>query len=469
MSDTRPAFDYFAIVAGMRTGSNLLEERLNEHPGLTSLGELFNPHFVGGPKRQEALGITRAERNTDPIRMISAVANMPDVLAGFRLFDGHDGRVLDHIVKDPRCAKILLTRNPLDSFVSLKIARETKQWWLGNVASKKSARVAFDGDEFRAFLDDHDAFQAMIHRSLQTAGQTAFRLGYNDLADTDVLDGLVRYLGLEPVLWKARPKAKVQNPGPVQDKLTNPQALAPALTGMDRFDPDHIPDFEPARGAGARGILVAEKAGLAYLPVGSFAVKTVEDWLVAANGGAALTSGMTQRELKAWFRNTPNHRAFAVIAHPVDRAFAVYSARVLGQDSPLTAILHKDFDLPDGLSPTSDIADLRAGFASFLAYVKATLSGQTGHRIDADWASQTAILEGVAPLRVPDMVIRADALAEGLATVAASAKIVAPDAPPISPDPRLEVICDDRIEATCRAAYRRDYAFLGFSDWREKA
>jgi len=463
MTNTPGSFDYFVIVAGMRTGSNLLEERLNEHPRIKGLGELFNPHFVGRPKQDAALGISRAARNADPMSMLAAVADHPDHLAGFRLFDGHDGRVLDHVLSDPRCGRILLTRDPLDSYVSLKIARQTQQWWLGNVASKKSAKVAFDADEFNAFLQESHAFQALIRQGLQRSGQTAFALGYSDLADTDILDGLVRFLGLESVEWRTRPKARKQNPGPIEDKLTNPEALGPALARLDPFDLGRLPDLEPGRGAGAPGVLVAETARLAFMPVGGIALAPVEDWLTRVNGGAPPRRGMTQKELKAWFRQTPGHRCFAVIEHPVPRAFAVVRRKLLGEggvrDETLAAILEQDFDLPPALSPQADRDARRAALLSFLAYVKATLGGQTGHRIGPEWASQTAILEGIAPMRMPDFIIRSDELARGLS-------ILQDTDPPTQQAPAgLAEIYDAKIEAAARAAYRRDYAFLGFGDW----
>ena len=51
-------FEYFALFAEMRTGSNFLEESLNGIPGLTCHGELFNPHFIGHANTSELFGIT---------------------------------------------------------------------------------------------------------------------------------------------------------------------------------------------------------------------------------------------------------------------------------------------------------------------------------------------------------------------------------------------------------------------------
>ena len=46
-------------------------------------------------------------------------------MPGFRLFHDHDRRIWDHVLADTACAKIVLTRNPLDSYVSRKIAAAT--------------------------------------------------------------------------------------------------------------------------------------------------------------------------------------------------------------------------------------------------------------------------------------------------------------------------------------------------------
>ena len=117
------SFDYFVVFAEMRTGSNFLEANLNAFDGLTCHGEAFNPHFIGYPNKNEILGVTQAMREADPARLLQQIKAEPGVLGGFRYFHDHDPRVLDRMLVDPRCAKIILTRNPLDSYVSWKIAR----------------------------------------------------------------------------------------------------------------------------------------------------------------------------------------------------------------------------------------------------------------------------------------------------------------------------------------------------------
>ncbi|MGE4326622.1 MAG: nodulation protein NodH, partial [Pseudodonghicola sp.] len=142
------AFDYFVIFAEMRTGSNFLEVNLNALDDVACHGEAFNPHFIGYPNRDAILDVTQAQRDADPDRLLAAVRSTPGALGGFRYFHDHDPRVLDTLLDDPRCAKIVLTRNPLDSYVSWKIAQATGQWKLTDVKRRKEALAHFEAEEF---------------------------------------------------------------------------------------------------------------------------------------------------------------------------------------------------------------------------------------------------------------------------------------------------------------------------------
>ncbi len=110
-------YDYFVIFAEMRTGSNFLEENVNSYPGLTCWGEAFNPAFIGKSKQKEMLGVSLIMREADPTLLLHKMRDATKGLAGFRFFHDHDPRILAHVLKDSKCAKIILTRNPLDSYV----------------------------------------------------------------------------------------------------------------------------------------------------------------------------------------------------------------------------------------------------------------------------------------------------------------------------------------------------------------
>ena len=123
-------FDGFVLLAEMRTGSNFLEESLNLFDGLTCHGEAFNPGFVGHHDRQELFGMDRVARDADPLELMRRIFERSEGIGGFRLFHDHAPEVLEAVLTNPRIAKLHLTRNPVDTYVSLKIANTTGQWRL---------------------------------------------------------------------------------------------------------------------------------------------------------------------------------------------------------------------------------------------------------------------------------------------------------------------------------------------------
>ena len=201
-------FDYFIVLAEMRTGSNFLEANLNMLEGVTCHGEAFNPSFIGHPKAENLLGIDQAAREEDPQALLDKI-KASDAMAGFRFFHNHDPRGLQSCLDDPRCAKIILTRNPVDSFVSWKIAQATGQWKLTNATHSKSLAIDFDQTEFEDHLEALLAFQAQLQHALQTTGQTAFYIGYDDLRDVEVVNGLAAFLGVEARLSNINKKLKL--------------------------------------------------------------------------------------------------------------------------------------------------------------------------------------------------------------------------------------------------------------------
>ncbi|MCC5983922.1 MAG: nodulation protein NodH [Rhodobacteraceae bacterium] len=478
MSTTDRRFDLFVVLAEMRTGSNLLEEQLNRLDGVHCAGELFNPRFIGHPKTETVLGHDLGSRERDPMGLVAALRAQPG-LNGFRYFHDHDPRVIDPLLADPRCAKIVLTRNPLDSYISRKIAAVTNQWKLGDVKRKRAARVAFDALEFETHVATLQAFQLRVLRALQVSGQTAFHIGYDDLGAVEVLNGLAAWLGVSARLAEVSGKLKPQNPEPPEAKLTNPEALAPGLARLDRFDLSRTPDFEPRRGPRLGTWRRAARAPVLFMPVPGGRDRPVLDWLAALDGGARadLPAPLDPRGLRDWLEAHPRRCCFAVIRHPLERAHDVFAHEVLtGRRSGVRAYLQRVHGLslppPEAAAQGLDAARHRAAFLAFLAFVRANLAGQTGLPVQPPWASQSRFVQGFSAQCVPDRVVRADALPEALARIAADlGDALCGAAPPFRPAVArgplaLADICDATVQAAGRAAYAADYRLLGFGDWR---
>jgi hypothetical protein len=472
-------FDCFVVFAEMRTGSNFLEANLNALDGVTCHGEAFNPHFIGYPNKDTLCGVTLAQRVADPARLLTAIRGQTGQMAGFRFFNDHDPRVLDLILPDPRVAKIILTRNPIESYVSRKIAAATGQWKLTNVQHAKTGTVRFNASEFEDHLDRLQAFQVRLMNALQRSGQTAFYVDYEDLHDLEVANGLAAFLGVPARLTGLDKKLKKQNPEPLDDKVLNFAEMESALARLDRFNLTRTPNFEPRRGPAIPTFVAAPDSPLLYLPIKGGPDVAVRGWLSALDGGKAPVEGFVQKTLRAWKSARPGHRSFAVLRHPLARAHAAFCDKILatGPDTypEIRDNLRRTFHLPvpeEAVGPDWSDSDHRSAFLVFLAFLRANLSAQTAIRVDPFWASQQAVLQGMAGFSLPDMILREDSLAAGMAALAH--QIGRDDAPAPSPntDPhaaRLVAIYGPAIESAARDACARDYAAFGFGDWHAPA
>ena len=465
-------FDYFVVLAEMRTGSNLLEAYLNSFDGLSCEGEVFNPAFVAYPKIDALYGVTRAARDADPLALLALIADQPG-LNGFRYFHDHDPRVFDRFMADPRCAKIVLTRNPLESYVSLKIARETQQWRLGDVKNKRAAQVVFDSVEFAEHVAELQGFQTRVQRVLQTTGQTAFYIGYEDIKDLDIINGLAGWLGLTERIEQAPRKMKRQNPEPLDEKLLNPEAVSDGIARLDRFNLSRTPNFEPRQSPPIGAFRACARTPLVHAPIPGGNDRAIHAWMAQIDGvdPDALRRDFTPRGWRDWQAAHPQRVAFIVLRHPLDRAHETFVRQiVLGKRVNVRAFIERvhGVSLPRNAAEARGWADAehRAGFLGYLHFVQANLAGQTALPTRAIWASQSRLIEAIVTQCPPHRLIRAERLAEDLPALG---RELGQELPEFADGPSdlpldLAAIHDPALDTACRTAYAEDYLRLGFGD-----
>ena len=468
-------FDYFVIFAEMRTGSNFLEASVNEFPGLTCYGEAYNPYFIGRENQEEFLGITMDQRETEPLALLDRMREKTEGLAGFRFFNNHDPRMLAHCLNDPRCAKIILTRNPVDSYISRRIAHATGIWRLGDLKGAKTAKVKFDPRRFKEILEEQQQFQLHLMHGLQTTGQTAFYVEYEDLRDIEVLNGLAAFLEEDHRLEQLSKKNKVQNPAGLEEKVENYDGMKKALSEIDRFDLGRTPNFEPRRSPGVPTYVAAARAPLLYQPLEAGPSTRVFDWLAALDGVGMddLQHGFTQKTLRQWKRQHRGHRSFTVLRHPVRRLHTALVDHFLG-NGPATFFeiretLRKRYKipLPEGRDAAGDDytgETHKQAMIGFAKFVYGNLNGQTSVRVDSSWASQAELIKGMAQVSLPDMVLREERLGEDFSHLAAQVGVASPDSAEEddSGPVKLLDVYDDEIEAAVKHAYQKDYMMFGF-------
>ena len=459
-----PKFDLFVILAEMRTGSNLLEETLNQVAGVICHGEAFNPVHIRGPKYADILGVTKAERDADPMSLLARLRAEPG-LNGFRFFHDHDPRILAEVLADPGCAKIVLTRNPVESYVSLMIARKTGRWRMADSRRFKAPRPSFVAEEFAEYLNTRQSFQLRVLNALQHSGQTAFYLDYEDAQSVEVINGLLKFLGVNDEVSRISRKLVPQNPTALSEKVSNFATMEKALGEVDWAALSRVPNFEPRRGPGVPRALAAVGAPLLFLPVPGFDDAPVRDWL-SGLGTGGLTEGFTQKTLKDWIRDRPGYRSFTILRHPLERAYAIFRRLMTDEEfEGLRIGLQQDWKvptMPDEAAPEVE----RAAFLGVLKFLRANLNGQTPIQQNILWASQSAILQGIAQFSTPDLVARADTLSADLGYLAASIGLAAPTSG-ISRSLRsgcepLLRITNHEVETAAVAAYGRDYQMFGY-------
>lgn len=471
------AFRYFTIFGAMRTGSNLLEHSLSQYEGLAGHGELFNPHFIGKPQRREFLTIPLADRNADPLSLLQKLIDAtPGTIPGFRIFDNHDRRVIDFAARDPDCAKIILTRSPIDSFISLEIAQETGQWMLVKDENRRVAKMRFEPEKYERYLAKHAAHYSFIRRAAQEAGQPVYEVDYDDLPDLAVMNGAARFIGSPEVRANMPDKIRRQNPAAWEDKVENAAELRAYAAAHGLSAP--ATDPEPKPKFGALGELIASKTfGAIYAPIpgagmGEFRKVLTEAATAAGDPEARLATGLKEKHLLR--RRWRGAFVFSFIRHPAERLHDVFIRRIARAEGDaytmVQMMMARDHRGPGPGEMTSSTEALLAGFDAFISFVEANLSGRTALRVDPAWTPQSTLLASYTRETPLDFTGRIENLDEDLPFV--MSRIAAP---PIDLAPKLKaslarieeelpksVWLTRERETRIRKMFERDYARLGY-------
>ncbi len=490
---TRPdRFRFFTIFGVMRTGSNLLQRTLDQFPDLLCHGELFNPAFIGRVKDDEAFGFNIGRRDADPDGLIeAAIVDRPDQLVGFRLFDGHDPRVEQGVLANSDAGKIILTRDPLDSYISLKIARETDQWMLGKTRARRSARIRFDMEEFRDYRRRTADYYARIERTLQLGGQAAFRIRFDDITDVDVVNGLAQWLGSSHQLGSIEETIQRQNPGPIEEKVLNVEEMEAALRsdgGVHRTG-----SGTTQRSANLKFMHQSRKLPLLYAAIPGTRSDKVLRWMHGIDGGDDMRADIrdgdlfdqppNRRALQDWLGGNADTLCFTTVCHPLVRAHDAFLTRILdpGNEGYPRIRSHAESEygmhVPEAGAIAGadrerltamgyDVEAHRRAFAAFLDFVRANLAGRTPMRIDGLWAPQHDFVEGFGSAVTLGLILRDADLLSGAAYIKRRFGLDRVRNAALKEVPEglfeLEEVWTQELEDAARAIYVRDFARFGF-------
>lgn len=477
-------FTSFIMLGAMRSGSNLLEKFLNQYDGLVCHGELFHKSFIGVQGCQNYLGVSTEARNEDPQRLLEAVrANNPRKITGFRFFQDHHTPVMEAALKDRFCAKIILTRDPVESFVSLQIALETQQWLVSDIAHRKEIQIHFDLEAYATYIKDRAAYYDRIYHSLSTSEQPYFEIDYTMLSDVENINRLAAFIGDRAGKSTLNEPIKRQNPGALASKISNIVEVRAALDApslKERPPPKLAPLLES--GTDLSRAYFSPKTALVFGPVPGVPDEGVRNWLEIQYQSPP-KNGFSSHKFAEWKVQNENPALFCVVRHPVLRAYNAFMLKIFSTASGGYVSIRQELEnqfgmiLPQGeITPWHDRRVLerngygaeehRICFKLFLIFVAANLGNETKIRQDGKWQLQTEIIRRYRILIPNVIVLKEEALGSGLKYLTNRLNI--PSIPgwkngvdPVFSFPLSEVY-DPEIETLAREAYGQDYEELGF-------
>lgn len=313
-------FDAICILGTMRTGSNLLERIMTQNPEIIGAGELFNPNFIFRRAKSEYHGITIPDRDANPDGLLQKAieVNAPR-LPLFRFFPDHSPAALESILNDPRIAKILLKRNPIDSFISVEIARRNTQWILTRREKDVAeVRFTFREAEFQNWLSTSDQFYEGIEARLRAMGQEFYEIAYENIKNYGMLDELAEFLALQAGWPQFIEPLERQNPRARESYLKNPESLE-TLQAPD-WQPRQIDNRLPEPIIAQS--YFAPKLGLVFVPI--FGNSDQNELEVLRQRNEAEPVLIHTKDVAKLLQNNPELRAYTRVIHPMDRIYLIF-------------------------------------------------------------------------------------------------------------------------------------------------
>ncbi|MCF6273154.1 MAG: sulfotransferase family 2 domain-containing protein [Rhodobacteraceae bacterium] len=481
-------FSSFVIFGAMRSGSNLLQKYINQYKGVFCHGELFNPVLIRRTPEEGYIGVSRKQWLENPEIMLEAIRNVdPKTMPGYRIFQEHNNWVQKQALQDAQCAKIILTRDPVESFVSLEIARKTGQWLISDIAHRKSASIDIDLDEYTEYARAREKYYDNITQTLALSGQPYFEIDYSRLNDLETMNRLVRFLGLDEAKTALEQPIKRQNPGRLPDKIKNYAAVKEVL-GLPEAEsmPQNTLVQAMIKGTDLSRVYFCANKPLAFAPTPSVPEAMVRQWLAAQSDGLP-ENGFAEKNLAKWQRNHQNPLVFTVVQHPVERAYSAFMHKIFPTGPSAYIKIKRQLEeeyglmLPMGKGVTEIASDYshilleqdgyslaahRICFKQFLVFVADNLAGKTDIRQDGKWQSATEIIRRYRILFPELLVFHTESLHTDLAYLE---NRLAWETVFNLGDPQKEVfsysldeIYDEEIESLARAAYGQDYETFGY-------
>jgi len=478
----RKPFKSFAVFGSMRSGSILLEKYLCQYQNLICHGELFNPSLIKRDGRGEYLGVSREDRLNNPEIMLDSIQRVnPDKIPGYRIFQDHNQWIINHVLADPNCAKIILTRDPIESFVSLEIARATGQWMISDTSQRRTVRIEFSLKKYSKYLKERQSYYRKLTDSLAKFGHPSFEIDYSDLKNLATINQLAAFVGAHEEKTNLDQLVQKQNPERLSDKISNYSEVFAAL-GLPAPSPYDAPVVRAPkeRGTDLSRIYFCKEMAVALAPIPSVPDFSLRQWL-ALNDGAKTENGYSDQSFVNWKNTHPNAFLFSVAHHPVRRAYNTFMRKIFPTRPNSYLKIREQLQHQFGLSlPHGDVTadhsraklldshygvdEHRINFKQFLTFVAGNLAYETNIRQDGKWQLQSEIVRRYQALYPKLYVFKVETLGTDLAYMSNRFGLLSYKGWNEGAELAfsLSEIYDLEIESLVQTAYEQDYNTFGY-------
>jgi hypothetical protein len=238
----------FVLLAMPRSGSNMLVSLLDTHPEIDCFGELMRitPDWM---RREGYRGALLSLEHVDPkyqddaVRFANPGAFVDELVAkcatkpivGFKLMLMQHPQFLDELIDDAGYAKILLYRaNPLAAYSSGQIAKVTGQGTARKGMEIKRAKVTFEEEDFRRYLELRERRYEEVRQRLAASGPY-LEVEYLELVAGDAVLRAVGFLGAETSV-ELQPDTIKRNSSNLLERFNNPDTVQTVLTALGAED-----------------------------------------------------------------------------------------------------------------------------------------------------------------------------------------------------------------------------------------
>lgn len=216
----------FVVFTKARSGSTLLVNYLNNFDNVVCHGEVFKRSMVGRVIADDPYfkNLTMEMRDESPIKTMNALFNITkDKHTGFKIFPLHNKKVQKRSLRSENIYKIHLTRNEIDSFLSLKIAIGTGIWVSKRRVKKgKKFNLVFDEDDFSQYLKNSLEFDEFVQAR---ATGPILNISYDQIVNDDGMKQIANFLEENYNQNVYQTKLKKQRPKSYEDIVENYQQM----------------------------------------------------------------------------------------------------------------------------------------------------------------------------------------------------------------------------------------------------